>query len=97
MQQSWVYIMASRSGVLYTGVTSDLEGRVAQHKAKLVPGFTQKLNTVLIVYAEEFGHMSDAIAREKQIKRWRLEKKVALIERENPDWLDLFHSSTRLR
>ena len=84
-----VYIMASASGVLYVGVTNHLESRVAEHKQKLVPGFSQTYNTTKLVYFEPFTDIRDAIAREKQLKRWRREKKVFLIEKHNPRWLDL--------
>jgi putative endonuclease len=84
-----VYMMASASGVLYTGVTSQLERRVFQHKQKVHVGFSSQYNTVKLVYFEAFGDVRDAIAREKQIKRWRREKKVRLIEAMNPEWKDL--------
>ena len=84
-----IYIMASASGVLYTGVTNHLESRVAQHKQKLFPGFSAQYNMTKLVYFEPFSDVRDAIAREKQLKRWRREKKVLLIERANPTWRDL--------
>jgi putative endonuclease len=84
-----IYIMASASGVLYTGVTSHLDIRVAQHKQKLFAGFSAKYNTTKLVYYEPFSDVRNAIAREKQLKRWRREKKVFLIERANPTWRDL--------
>jgi len=84
-----VYIMASASGVLYVGVTNDLESRVTEHKQTLVPGFSRTYNTTKLVYFEPFGDIRNAIAREKQLKRWRREKKVFLIEKQNPRWLDL--------
>ena len=84
-----VYIMASESGVLYTGVTNHLEFRTIQHKQKVTPGFTSKYNVTKLVYFEPFGDIRYAIAREKQLKRWRREKKVTLIEQMNPKWRDL--------
>jgi putative endonuclease len=84
-----VYIMASESGVLYIGVTNHLGSRTAQHKQKQVPGFTSIYNVTKLVYFEPFGDVRNAIAREKQLKRWRREKKVALIESVNPAWRDL--------
>ena len=84
-----VYIMASESGVLYTGVTNHLEFRAIQHKQKVTPGFTSKYNVTKLVYFEPFGDIRYAIAREKQLKRWRREKKVTLIEQMNPKWRDL--------
>jgi len=84
-----VYIMASESGVLYTGVTNFLERRAAEHKLGQVNGFSQKYKTSKLVYFEPFGDIRNAIAREKQLKRWRREKKVFLIERVNSTWRDL--------
>ncbi len=84
-----VYIMASESGVLYIGLTNHLESRTAQHKQKQVPGFTSIYNITKLVYFEPFGDVRNAIAREKQLKRWRRAKKVALIKSVNPTWRDL--------
>ncbi len=78
-----VYIMASESGVLYTGVTSFLERCATEHKIDQVKGFSQKYKTHKLVYFETFGDIPNAIAREKQLKRWRREKKVFLIEKIN--------------
>ena len=84
-----VYILASASGVLYTGVTNFLERRVAQHKAKLCPGFTAAYDVTRLVYFEPFTDVRAAISREKQIKNWRREKKLALIRALNPTFGDL--------
>jgi putative endonuclease len=86
-----VYIMTNRHRtVLYTGVTSDLDRRVLQHKAGVHPaGFTRRYNIDRLVYYELANDIRSAIAREKQIKRWRREKKVMLIESMNPEWRDL--------
>ena len=84
-----IYILRSASGVLYTGVTNNLECRVIQHKAKIVPGFTQRYDVTRLVYFEAFGDIRDAIAREKEIKGWRREKKLALIRQLNPKFRDL--------
>jgi putative endonuclease len=84
-----VYLLASRTRVLYVGVTSDLTRRIWQHKQKAIPGFTARYNIDRLVHAEETGDALAAIAREKQIKGWLRAKKVALIEAENPDWRDL--------
>jgi putative endonuclease len=89
MRRYWVYILANRSKTLYVGVTNCINSRVAQHKAKAVPGFTARYGIDRLVYAEEHPHIIDAIAREKQIKGWRRAKKTALIEHDNPEWLDL--------
>jgi len=89
MKAYWVYIMANRSGTLYTGVTGNLEQRVWEHKTKSVPGFTQRYNVTRLVYFEETTDVNAAIVREKQIKGWRRSKKVALIESINENWDDL--------
>jgi putative endonuclease len=90
-----VYIMASESGVLYIGVTNHLDFRVAQHKRKLAPGFTSNYNVTKLVYFEPFADVRNAIAREKQLIRWRREKKIILIERLNPHWRDLSQNFPR--
>src|SRR6266436_3017128 len=84
-----VYILASASGVLYTGITNFLERRVRQHKAKLVDGFTKQYDVTRLVYYEPHGQPKSAIRREKQIKSWRREKKLALIRSMNPKFRDL--------
>ena len=81
--------MASKSKTLYTGVTDDLVRRVYEHKNKLIKGFTEKYNITRLVYYEVTNDVSAAIQREKQIKGWLREKKVALIEAMNPEWKDL--------
>lgn len=85
----YVYILASKSKVLYVGVTNNISARMTQHKQKTVPGFTQKYNVDRLVYVEIFQDIRDAIAREKQIKGWLRVKKVELIESLNPGWNDL--------
>jgi putative endonuclease len=89
MKQYYVYILASKSRVLYLGVTNNLERRLFEHKYKLARGFTSKYNVNRLVYYECFESIRDAIAREKQIKAWRREKKLTLIEAINSHWLDL--------
>ncbi len=85
----FVYILASRSRNLYTGVTNHIQRRVVEHRQGLVPGFTSRYRIFRLVHCEIFGDIRDAIAREKEIKGWRREKKIQLIERENPTWVDL--------
>ena len=85
-----VYILASYRRVLYTGVTRDLLARIDQHKRGTVPGFTKQYNVTRLVYVEESARAIDAFEREKQIKRWRREKKIALIMSFNPEWKDLW-------
>jgi len=86
---SHVYFMASESGVLYLGVTSNLPIRVGQHKEKILPGFTKKYNVTKLVWFEPHSSIRSAIAREKEIKKWRRSKKITLIESMNPNWNDL--------
>jgi putative endonuclease len=81
--------MTSPGGTLYTGMTNDLQRRTYQHKNKLIEGFTKKYNVTRLVYFEMYGDVRDAIAREKQIKKWRRSKKIDLIESLNPKWRDL--------
>ena len=85
----FVYILASRSRNLYTGVTNNLQRRMVEHRDGLVPGFTARYRIFRLVHFEMFGDIRSAIAREKEIKAWRREKKVALIEGTNPAWNDL--------
>jgi putative endonuclease len=85
----YVYIMASKSRALYTGVTRDLTRRVSEHKQKLVRGFTSAYNINRLVCYEDFRDIRAAIRREKEIKAWRRSKKMALIESRNPTWRDL--------
>ncbi len=90
MKRYYVYILSDRHrGTLYTGVTSDLERRVAEHKSRSRPGFTSKYYANILVFFEETHEIGPAIAREKQIKGWNRAKKVALIETVNPLWRDL--------
>lgn len=89
MNQYYVYIMTNKSKTLYTGVTNNLTRRVYEHKNKLIPGFTSKYNITKLVYYEIFSEITQAIAREKQIKGWLRKKKIDLIESVNPDWKDL--------
>ena len=88
-QRYFVYIMASASKTLYTGLTNSIRRRVREHKLKLVPGFTSKYNITRLVYFESYEDVHKAIEREKQIKDWTRAKRVALIERKNPKWDDL--------
>ncbi len=91
MQERYaVYILAShRNGTLYIGVTGNLLRRVEQHKALAVPGFTRRYRVTMLVYAEFYADVTEAIAREKQLKGWNRAWKINLIERSNPDWTDL--------
>ncbi|WP_251183205.1 GIY-YIG nuclease family protein [Anaerocaecibacter muris] len=91
MKSFYVYILTNHSNtVLYTGVTNDIARRTFEHRQKFNDGFAEKYNAYKLVYVEECGRHTDAIEREKQIKKWRREKKVALINSINPSWEDLF-------
>jgi putative endonuclease len=91
MKQPAVYIMANkRNGTLYTGVTSDLVGRVWQHRIGAARGFTSRYGCKLLVWYEVGGDMEQAILREKQIKAGSRARKLTLIESMNPDWRDLW-------
>ncbi len=85
----FTYIMASRSHTLYIGVTGDLHKRVFEHKWKERDGFTARYNCDRLVWFESYQDVTKAIAREKQLKGWRREKKIALIEKTNAAWIDL--------
>jgi len=85
----YVYIMASRSLTLYTGVTGDIYHRALQHKAGEIEGFTKKYHIDRLVYYETFKYVNNAIAREKQIKAWTRAKRLALIKTMNPAWQNL--------
>jgi len=89
-KQYAVYILANQNNsVLYIGSTSNLESRLAQHRQKLIPGFTAKYNVNKLVYFEMTNDAHAAVARERQLKRWRRDKKKRLVQRMNPDWSDL--------
>ncbi|MFQ5605430.1 MAG: GIY-YIG nuclease family protein [bacterium] len=86
----YVYLLTNwNNKVMYVGVTNDLLRRMYEHKQKLVKGFTEKYNVNKLVYFEETDDVTVAIAREKEIKKWRREKKNGLVETTNPEWKDL--------
>ena len=90
MKPGFVYLMASRlNGTLYVGVTSNLVQRAYQHRVGLVDGFTRQHGCVLLVWFEAHDDLQEARRRELQIKKWKREWKLRLIEENNPDWLDL--------
>jgi putative endonuclease len=91
MKQPCVYILASkRNGTLYIGVTSDLVRRAWEHRVGELEGFTKQYGVYRLVHAEFHESMVDAIVREKRMKHWRRAWKIELIERDNPDWRDLY-------
>ncbi len=85
----YVYIMVSKSGTLYIGLTSNIKKRVYEHKNHSIPGFTDKYDIDRLLYFEVIRASASAINREKQLKSWRREKKVKLIDSLNPEWNDL--------
>ena len=89
MKRYYVYILANASKTLYTGMTNDLERRIYEHKHKIIPGFAKRYNLTRLVYFEDTTEVKQAIAREKEIKGWVRQKKIALIESTNPGWDDL--------
>ena len=90
MKQPAVYIMSNYSKTLYVGVTTDLIKRIGQHKEEQADGFTKKYNIKKLVYYELFNDMESAIKREKELKGWMRWKKISLIEKNNPEWRDLY-------
>jgi putative endonuclease len=82
-------MMTNKSGTLYAGITNDIARRVYEHQLKLTPGFTSKYNISRLIWVEEFGSPTEAIAREKQIKGWTCAKKLALIRSVNPKFKEL--------
>ncbi|MDO8282429.1 MAG: GIY-YIG nuclease family protein [Thermodesulfovibrionia bacterium] len=93
MKDFYVYILSNkRNGTLYTGITSDLIKRVYEHKNNLVDGFTKKHNIHRLIWYENHKSPEAAITREKQIKKWKRIWKLELIEKENPEWNDLYEN-----
>ena len=91
MKHWYVYVMSNRAnGVLYIGVTDNIEERVKEHKLKVYPkSFTAKYNCIMLVYFEEFENGKDAEKRERQFKKWKRNWKIELIEEMNPNWIDI--------
>ena len=87
----YVYLLASdRNGTLYIGVTNDIIRRIFEHKSKAVPGFTKRYAVDRLVWYEIYEDPTSAITREKELKKWRREWKIRLIEEQNPQWIDLY-------
>ena len=92
MKEYYVYILASKkNGTLYIGITSNLIKRIYEHKNSLVEGFTQKYCVHRLVYYEATNDVESAITREKRLKKWHRKWKIDLIEKNNPEWRDLYH------
>ncbi len=93
MKQPAVYILSSKkNGTLYIGVTSDLLKRTFEHRNHLVDGFTKKYGVGILTWYELCENMTEAIQKEKQLKKWKREWKIRLIEEKNPDWIDLYET-----
>ena len=93
MPRGFVYILASkRNGTLYTGITSDLHGRIQAHREGRGSKFVKKYGATRLVWFEEYPLYADAIQRETSLKRWKRDWKLALIEEMNPDWNDLLET-----
>jgi putative endonuclease len=89
----YVYLLASRKhGTLYIGVSNDLARRISEHRAQIHRGFTARYSVYRLVWYERYDDSINAIAREKELKKWRRDWKVNLIERSNPEWVDLYES-----
>lgn len=100
MPEYYVYIISNHSRTLYTGMSSNLEQRVLQHKLKILDGFTKRYNIDRLVWYEVFHDVNQAIEAEKTIKGWRRSKKIELVEAQNSDWDDLavgWYSAVQLR
>ena len=90
MRKYFVYILSSKkNGTLYIGVTSNLQKRIWEHKNKIVEGFTKKYDVTRLVYYEQTNDVESALTREKQMKEWKREWKIKLIQENNPEWEDL--------
>lgn len=90
MNKFFVYTLTSeRNGTLYIGLTNDIQRRTLEHKSKAYKGFTSKYNVTLLVYFEEHESYNNAFTRERQLKKWNRLWKLSLIEKENPEWIDL--------
>ena len=89
----YVYILASRrDGAIYVGITSDIVRRVYEHRMKAIPGFTARYNITQLVWFETYADPISAISREKELKKWKRAWKTRLIEKDNPNWDDLYDS-----
>jgi len=90
-----VYIMSSKSGVLYIGATSDLDRRVFEHKRALIEGFTKKYRVTRLIYVEEFDRATEMVARERQLKGWTRSRKLELIHSQNREMVDYARRTAR--
>jgi len=91
MKGYYVYILTNKSGTLYIGITGNLQKRIWEHKNKVVEGFTKKYNIDKLIYFEQTENVMSALEREKQLKKWKRQKKEDLIKETNPKWEDLYN------
>jgi putative endonuclease len=91
MKEYYVYILTNKSSTLYIGVTGNLQKRIWEHKNKVVEGFTKKYNIDKLIYFEQTENVMSALEREKQLKKWKRQKKEDLINKINPKWEDLYN------
>jgi putative endonuclease len=92
----YVYILASqKNGTTYIGMTNDLIRRTSEHREKMIAGFSRQNNTTKLVYYEQYTDVQDAIVREKKMKKWNRPWKIELIEKNNPEWRDLWFDLNR--
>jgi len=91
----YVYIMSSKSGVLYIGATNDLDRRVFEHKQGLIEGFTKKYRVTRLIYVEQFDRAAEMVARERQLKGWTRGRKLELIHSQNPEMVDYARRTAR--
>ena len=89
MKSYYVYILSNSSKTLYIGVTNNLERRMYEHKNGIMEGFSKRYGLTKLVYAEFYKYVNDAIKRERQLKKWNRDWKIELIEKENPNWIDI--------
>ena len=90
IHQYFLHILSNKfNGTLYIGITNDLERRMFEHKNRLIDGFAKKYRLNILVYFETFQYINDAIKREKNMKKWKRQWKIDLIEEDNPNWIDL--------
>jgi putative endonuclease len=98
MNNYYVYILTNKKdGLFYTGVTNDLIRRVYEHKNNIIEGFTKKYNLHFLVYYETHNDINLALLREKRIKKWNRDWKIEIIEKNNPDWIDLYDELIEIR
>ena len=91
----YIYIMSSKSGVLYIGATNDLDRRTFEHKQGLIEGFTKRYRVTRLVYFEQYDRPEEMVARERQLKRWTRSRKLELIHSQNPEMADYARRTAR--